>query len=291
MPSQRRGRACIPCATLKIKCQLGSDVESEPPCERCSRLHKDCILSQPQRQSDRVKELESRVASLTRLLQAHGIDHVACADAVEQETSPQTDCDFLPQKKRRHVPDTPVASVLGGTSRLAVTDKGEALFDLARLDGAVSLETQQQIVDRYLTEIVPRFPMVPINGDTNINGLRRDRTILLLAIIWTGSIGVLTQDQQDVVAELLLQCLVKYMKSSEGRNLTLLQSTLIASLWFRAPKHHKTLNSTQLTKFASALAADVGVGGPLSTHDVECHTEGKYLRYGAVPCFSKICMS
>lgn len=273
MASQKRGRACLACAAIKIKCQLGSDLESRPPCERCQRLGKECVLTRPQRQKDRVKELEDHVASLTRLLQAHGIDSSPRTEDGQQDPPARVDHAPVTAKKRRYVPETPITATVAATMDAKMA-ADQLRPDLTRLDRVVSSEVQGQLVGRYLTEIVPKFPVVPINGDCSVNALKQDRPILLLAVIWAGSVGVLNYEAQEEVADVLLRCLAAHLHSPETKTLELLQATLISCLWFRVPKHHRTLNSTQLTRFASGLATDIGIGGALSFHDLESQAEG-----------------
>ncbi|KAK6413296.1 hypothetical protein LTR95_017879, partial [Oleoguttula sp. CCFEE 5521] len=67
MSGQARGRACQACRSIKIKCELGTH-GGPPPCERCTRLGKDCTVDAPRRQKDRVAELEAKVETLTKML-------------------------------------------------------------------------------------------------------------------------------------------------------------------------------------------------------------------------------
>ena len=72
MPPAKRARACDACHSIKIKCALGSTGE-DPPCERCVRLGKECVVSPPIRQKDRVAELEAKIEALTKMLDAQNI--------------------------------------------------------------------------------------------------------------------------------------------------------------------------------------------------------------------------
>ena len=58
------------------------------------------------------------------------------------------------------------------------------------------LELQGRDLERYLTEIVPIFPVVPVPGDQSLKGLRANRAILLQAIIYAASPGMLSVDMQ-----------------------------------------------------------------------------------------------
>lgn len=236
MTTQKRGRACVACASIKIKCQLGSDTSSQPPCERCVRLNKECILSAPKRQKDRVAELEAQVAALTKLLQKQGIqDPTVAATQYDEDsiaTSPQqpavTGETNGNARKRRLLDDLPASNSVEYISSTPVSSRDGDNSDIARLDRIVSLELQGCILERYLTEIVPVFPLVPIRGDQSLDALRAERPILLQAIIYAASPGVLSLDTQEDVARVFLNRLSGTNFDQGEKSLELVQAIQVS---------------------------------------------------------------
>lgn len=285
MSTQKRGRACVACASIKIKCQLGSDTSLEPPCERCVRLNKECVLSAPKRQKDRVAELEAQVAALTRLLQEQGIEDPTSAAIQSGEgrstTSPPPASlngeSTVHARKRRLLDDSPASSSLEYVSATPLSSRnGEHKF-LSKLDKIVPLELQERILERYVTDIVPIFPVVPVPGNPTIDSMRAERPVLLQAILYAASPGILSLDMQEDVARMFLNLISSQTYEQGEKPLELIQAIQITCLWYRAPKHHKHIAAYQLISLASNLAEDIGIGGPFLSPDVPISAKGDDL--------------
>ncbi|CAK4031235.1 uracil permease-like [Lecanosticta acicola] len=256
MSAEKRGRACTACASIKIKCQLGSDVNLQPPCERCVRLSKECVLSQPKRQKDRVAELEAQVASLTRLLQAQGIQDPSISSGLD------TSSDTTPPSSSTRSPGTASkANSVGKKRRLyAAHDRGNSSTsptlprgienDISKLDQLLSWETQERVLVRYVNEVFPTFPAVPLPADCTLHYLRVEKPLLLLAVIYAGSTAIVALDAQESIAAMVFARLVEVAVSKEDRNLETLQAIQIVCLWYRSPKQHNHLALNQLIQFA-----------------------------------------
>lgn len=270
------------CASIKIKCQLGSDTSLEPPCERCVRLNKECVLSAPKRQKDRVAELEAQVAALTRLLQEQGIEDPTGAALRSGEGSIATSPPSAPltgesngnARKRRLLDDSPGSSSLEYVSATSVSSKDGEQKTLWKLDQIVPLELQERILERYMTDIVPVFPVVPVPGNPTLNAMRAERPILLQAIIYAASPGILSLDMQEDVARMFLNFISSETYEQDEKPLELIQAIQITCLWYRAPKHHKHIAAYQLISLASNLAENIGIGGPFVSPDTPISAKG-----------------
>ncbi|EME49348.1 hypothetical protein DOTSEDRAFT_68208 [Dothistroma septosporum NZE10] len=270
MASQKRGRACVACASIKIKCALGSDTSLQPPCERCLRLNKDCVLSTPRRQKDRVAELEAQVAALTRLLQAQGLQEPGVSeDGISTVTASPASQGGNVTKKRRFV----CSSASSRASPIPPSDnqrKDEATWDPFKIDQTLSLEEQRLVLQRYLTEVVPIFPLVPLPGESSLELLKVQRRTLLQAVMYAGSTGILPIDKQEVIGKELFNHLSTSIFSGVEKNLELLQAMQVACLWYRAPRHHGHVAVYQLIQLAESVAVDIGIGGqPLTSPAIE----------------------
>lgn len=271
MSTQKRGRACLACASIKIKCALGSEPSLQPPCERCVRLNKECVLSAPKRQKDRVAELEAQVAALTRLLKTQGIDNPdAPSLATLREGSGGAAASSLSKKRRLDettIEESSNADISSPTSTsvISISTGSDVSADTLKLDHILSRELQQRVLDRYKQIVAPTFPLVPITGDTSLDVLRRERPILLQAIMYAAGMGVLPLEVQEDIARLLLNRLATGAITQNERSLELIQAIQIVCIWYRSPKHHRHVAVYQLIQLTSGLAMDIGMAGPLNT--------------------------
>ncbi|EME88868.1 uncharacterized protein MYCFIDRAFT_62803 [Pseudocercospora fijiensis CIRAD86] len=276
MSAGKRGRACQACSSIKIKCSLGHQAEGAvPPCDRCLRLGKDCTLTASKRQKDRVAELEAQVASLTRLLQAQGINEAHLNpsgqdvgnDDILLQSSSTPSSNPLASKKRRLEKSSPEQS------ETSVTDESSnasriADPDILRLDASISSELQQRCYWRYCNDVLPVFPLVPLPAGQTLLELRDKRPVLFLAVMYAASPGCLTSVQQDHVAQLLLDRLANSVIGEKDSRLDLMRAIQIACLWYRTPEHHKYVSIYHLIQLCSSIAAGISLAGPLSTHDL-----------------------
>lgn len=273
MSTQKRGRACVACASIKIKCQLGSDTSLQPPCERCLRLNKECILAAPKRQKDHIADLEAQIATLTRLLREQGIQDpgllgTQSADGSEGTSSQKSSLTVAASnnvRKRRllnHSTDSTSVEYISGSS-LSLQDIADV--DFTRLDKIVSRAEQERILNQYLTAILPLFPMVPIQGDFSLEALRRDRPVLLQSIIYAASPGLISVEQQEDVAMILLERLSSATAGQRDKSLELIQAIQITCLWSRPQRRHKHIAVHQLVSLAAQLAEDIGICDMLAT--------------------------
>lgn len=172
--SSKRFRACDPCHSIKIKCELGSR-GGEPPCARCVRLGKDCIITPPKRQKDRAAELEAQVESLSRLLQSQKLGATP-TDSGERRSPDTYERTPVDSKKRR----------------LENTDIREASAEseVDDMDHVLDPAIQRTIYHKYVNEIIPRFSLVPIPQPYDYDTLRREspfsfkRSSMLIALVF-----------------------------------------------------------------------------------------------------------
>ena len=140
MATSKRLRACDACHSIKIKCLLGSE-ERDPPCPRCVRLGKECIITPPKRQKDRVAELEAQVEALSRQLALQKI-------RTEVDIPVEQPGKISESKKKRRL-DRSVSE----------TEFTDCTFDI---DHIVAPSTQKDVFHKYVTEMIPKFSLVPL---------------------------------------------------------------------------------------------------------------------------------
>ena len=191
MPSQPRRRACQNCHSIKIKCELGT-TGGDPPCERCTRLGKDCAIFIPKRQKDRVVELEAQVEALTKLLEAQGIQQ---PDS-DSSLSPPSMTDITPAagqndyaQKKRKLEDGAAALVPGmaqypstsGIVRAVAAANGEVMMAGSKSSQLLSQEVQDQVFEKRDDANI----VGDMKGKKRVSKLKgidtvRDETVVLL---------------------------------------------------------------------------------------------------------------
>lgn len=292
MPSvPSRGRACQNCQSIKIKCELGAAGGGDPPCERCTRLGKSCILAAPKRQKDRVAELEAKVEALTKLLGAQGLQ--GNADTSTLLTPPGTGSDDYSeqdmtvslQKKRKLEASTSQAErQLARDVPVYRSSSGEDSDAAIRLDQMVSIDLQQRVLDAYIASYQSILPVVPLQIGTRAEALRKTMPYTLNAIVYIASCGILSWDLQDQVNMSLIQDLTTTTLAQCKASLDLLQALQLACLWYRSPRNSTQIPLFQLVNIASDMVVDLGYGGLQNPPSLSIAGMAEGLRGGVVAC-------
>ncbi|KAK6435122.1 hypothetical protein LTR95_008687, partial [Oleoguttula sp. CCFEE 5521] len=272
MSGQARGRACQPCRSIKIKCELGTH-GGPPPCERCTRLGKDCTVDAPRRQKDRVAELEAKVEALTKML--------ASQQMSDQHTEPSAETQLAVLQQNQHYGDIPKKRKLEPTPdgliqpawKLDLFDSSSAsaqvlattdLFKAVSLDSLVTYDLQQIILDRYKFTLSRLYPVVSLHPACGLTELKIMSPILLHAIILAAAHGILSIEDFDAVALSFIGTISTEVLSGGKKSIELLQALQVASLWYCAPRTHQSIATLfQFLHVAQVMALDLGCGGDL----------------------------
>ncbi|EMC99364.1 hypothetical protein BAUCODRAFT_400846 [Baudoinia panamericana UAMH 10762] len=277
MATSKRARACDACHAIKIKCELGSS-GGQPPCERCIRLRKDCIITPPKRQKDRVAELEAQVQALTRLLEAQGLSSTSPDDdegSGSEEAAPQSGPSSASSKKRRRDGNDL------DTATEDLSSLSRASFDnttAADLDRIVPPHVQARILRKYRQDMVPQLPLVPLSDDDTLDKLRSERPLLLQAITFAACPGVLSAEDQNKVALLLLSDDTKAKIEASEKSLELVQALQISTIWYWVPKHHKHIAAYEVVEVIGEAAITLGLSGPNCAPQPGSHTKDEDIR-------------
>lgn len=259
MSTQKRGRACDACHTIKIKCELGSG-GGNPPCERCTRLNKDCVLTPAKSHKDRVAELEAKVEALTKLLETQGL--VEDASQVNPSSRPLANACAEPE-----IGDAAERTDAGIGKKRKIDEAARPWLDATAfgtsatlpLDFIVPIGLQAQILHKYTTEMAPKFPVVPLSQDCSLEVMRATRPALLQTIMFVASPGSLPSDARERVAQLLMdQTSYRAMLTNE-KTLELLQVLEVAALWFWLPKNHQNVAPFHFIDLAHDVALSAGL--------------------------------
>ena len=256
MRSSKRPRACDNCHSIKIKCELGSTGGSGP-CSRCKRLSKDCVITPPKRQKDRVAELEAQVRTLTELLEQQKLLHAKAAVGASSDSDGSSgvegnaNTDAGPQKKRKLSGD-----LVNGASLHDDRKDPKSI----EADAFVPRETQQVILEKYLNQLVPVFPLCPITGNSDYESMRKSRPLLLQAIVYAGSPGVVSPDVQEQLGKIIMGLFAIEAIAEGVKSMELVQAMQIVVMYYRAPRNHTHISAFQMVEIMTSMAEKL-IGG------------------------------
>jgi hypothetical protein len=271
MPVQPRGRACQNCQSIKIKCELGAPGGGPPPCQRCTRLNKTCALAPPKRQKDRVAELEAKVAELTKLLGAQGLQNttIEAGDASTSGTGSeeQSDNEVAVSSKKRKLDRSAYSSNKGQSSTEGpspASSGGDTGDPTSRLDSFLSLDLQQKVLEEYISSYQPLLMVAPLARGTQASLLRTTMPNTLHAIVYIASVGILSWDLQDQINISLIEDLTSKTIAQCEKSFDLLQALQLVCLYYRSPRNSTQIPLFQLVNIEADMAVDLGCGGNLS---------------------------
>ncbi len=227
----------------------------------CVRLDKDCKITPPKRQKDRVVELEAQVERLRKLLEAQNIRPPSPDSGKTGDGDPQpAPRSALALKKRKLDEEASQEDELSSNP----------IDWFARLDAIVLPAKQSELLHRCTGEMFPYFPLVSIDGKQDYASMRDERPLLLHAIIYATCPAVLDFDSQESIAKLMFDILAKAVIEDHQKSVEILQALQVIYLWYRALKSHTYggyVSVFDLVQLASNMAEELGLRGPVQPVD------------------------
>lgn len=134
-----------------------------------------------------------------------------------------------------------------------------------RIDEILDRTTADRLFNRYVNDVVPRFPAVPFPPGTDPNVVRKEKPILFLAILSSTSFGtgVSHAAQKQLEAE-LRDVFAKAMWKHGEKSLELVQALQVATLWYRPPANFEQHMFYQMVHMSAIMAIDIGIGKRMS---------------------------
>jgi hypothetical protein len=152
----------------------------------------------------------------------------------------------------------------------------------------MSFETAERIFNRYVNDICPHFPAVPLGPEPTAHDVLEKKPLLFLAILAASSHGsaepLVNQEIQRDLVSLLKEQFANIIWKSGEKSLEIVQALHLGVLWYRPPLHYEQHNFYMMVNCAAVMALDLGLGkrtnrklnmGPfprsyLDTSSVEC---------------------
>lgn len=124
--------------------------------------------------------------------------------------------------------------------------------------GLVDIETANAAFQRYVGELALEMPIVVFPPETTMSDVRRQKPILLLAILAI-AVGPFNKDLQLTLLTEVYQIIGDRVVVKGGKSLELVQALLVLTIWYMPPDNLEELKFYQLGHMAVVLAMDIGL--------------------------------
>ncbi|KAF2110982.1 hypothetical protein BDV96DRAFT_583205 [Lophiotrema nucula] len=132
------------------------------------------------------------------------------------------------------------------------------------VDNLISPDTAERIFLRYVNEICPHFPAVPLTPGISAREVREKKPLLFLAILAGSSHGsaeqLVTQEVQRELTKLLKDQFADIIWRNGEKSLEIVQALQLGVLWYRPPQHYEQHNFYMMVNCAAVMALDLGLG-------------------------------
>ncbi|OCK83376.1 hypothetical protein K432DRAFT_291187 [Lepidopterella palustris CBS 459.81] len=132
------------------------------------------------------------------------------------------------------------------------------------IDNLMGPDTAEIIFNRYVNEICPHFPAVPLAPGTTVKEIREKKPLLFLAILAGSSHGsseqIVSQDVQRELTKLLKDQFADIIWRNGEKSLEIVQALQVGVLWYRPPLHYEQHNFYMMVNCAAVMALDLGLG-------------------------------
>ncbi|KAL2428740.1 hypothetical protein ABEF95_006154 [Exophiala dermatitidis] len=229
-PGPRVIKACVPCARLKVKCEIEPGARV---CKRCRRLGKLCSAQQPGSQTRKKPKKSSTAARLEE--KPDGVAAILAAS--ERDRGRMWGGELLE------------------TSEFALHPG--LLSPIACLEEHIKDETEAQLIlHAFRNDMAPFFPFVVIPPTMSIDQLKRKSPFLSLSAIMVGCRH--DKVRQMAMAKAFRELVSHRILVKGEQSLDLLQGLLVYIAWYHL---HIPLGPqlTNLVHLAMAMVADLGL--------------------------------
>lgn len=124
--------------------------------------------------------------------------------------------------------------------------------------GTVDVETATKAFDRYVNCLAPSCPFVVFPPGTTMAEIRRTKPTLFLAIL-SVTIAVFQPQLQMPLQNEVHRTFADRVLIRGEKSLELVQSLLVATLWYLPPEHFEELKFYQFIHIAAVMGVDIGM--------------------------------
>ncbi|EED19070.1 C6 transcription factor (War1), putative [Talaromyces stipitatus ATCC 10500] len=125
--------------------------------------------------------------------------------------------------------------------------------------GLIDVQTAVDIFNHYMDEIAPRLPVVVFPPGTTMASVRRNKPTLFL-VIMAISIGHFRSELQMSLVHEVHRLFADKVVIKGERSLELVQSIMLACIWYVPPDQFEELKFFQFIYMAVVMSLDIGMG-------------------------------
>ncbi|KAF2727489.1 hypothetical protein EJ04DRAFT_136946 [Polyplosphaeria fusca] len=148
------------------------------------------------------------------------------------------------------------------------TTKTRILADHSHINGLIdelfTPELAERVFQRYVTDICPHFPAVPMPPGVTAREVRDKKPLVFLAVLAGSSHGsakpLVSEDVQRRLTNLLKDEFADIIWRKGEKSLEIVQALQLAVLWYRPPMHYEQHNFYMMVNCAAVMALDLGLG-------------------------------
>ncbi|KAF2002044.1 hypothetical protein P154DRAFT_431586 [Amniculicola lignicola CBS 123094] len=152
----------------------------------------------------------------------------------------------------------------------------------ALVDQLMPFDTAERIFHRYINDICPHFPAVPLAPGTTAQEIREKKPLLFLAILAGSSHGsadlFVSQDVQRELTKLLKDQFADIIWRNGEKSLEIVQALQLGVLWYRPPLHYEQHNFYMMVNCAAVMALDLGLGRRATPNVMKLAAVGPFRR-------------
>ncbi|KAF4549614.1 Hypothetical protein D9617_20g026700 [Elsinoe fawcettii] len=166
------------------------------------------------------------------------------SNSSNSDTHPRSNAGFMDQRSTL----TPASLPDNGPTALDVVDRG-----------LISAKEAQSLLELYIKDFVPHFPLVLIPKDQTAERLRREQPLLFSAVMATASSKGRPQLYSVLSTEVIQDYISRVMIKGQ-KSLEIVKAILITCAWYFPTDRWSTLKFYEYTHLASTIAVDIGLG-------------------------------
>lgn len=264
--ASRTSLACSSCRALKIRC-VRSDSSLNAQCENCYKSDKECIFvplekkRRRKRTDARVSELEHKIRDLSSALNQIGqssrdvreSSELQGSSGILWETALEASLtDLSPSRSLNTDISNPQARLDSGLVPASTTRASPDVVDR----GVLSWQDALHLFQRYRSDVVACYPIVPIDDAVEMDQLRREKPVLFLAII-TAAAASAPEKLRDALHDEVISTYATLVLIDGVKSLDLLQAMLVTVAWYRPCGTYNDTKYLQYSQAASLMAAEL----------------------------------
>lgn len=283
--SRRRMIACKRCHSLKVKC-VPIDLSVEfSTCKRCFNKNVPCEYNTVNKKKkpapltnsmkfkikdDEIKKLRDELQRKDRLIkllrgftdeeEEKMVAEISMNERLEMYGKEIRELETLSQNSSRST-----QFIYNSERRVQLGESQMSSLDIIG-NNILTYHQCAKLLDLFLNKIYPKFPFVTLPSNLSVEYLREHEPLLLVVMVYIGTIADTEPSDVSVESQLQLECLIAKSIAIQtlvvgNKNVNLLRCTMLYTIWYVSPElfHHRRYHL--FSSLCVSMTHDLGVSG------------------------------